>query len=456
MSLQDELLADFASSDESDPELAVPTVDLIATEEVTQALNVDVETYLKQDRELTTQDLLKLVDLGRVSDIKSLSKLQPILEPVLTQIGRYDAEASGTRANFSQEYEFLIKCNDLSSDIIAEIQLIHKHVTLAYSPIFPELETFIQNPVIYSKTVRVLSCDLSSVEDPIKVGELRTFLSGEQVLVLTMAALQQKKQTHNLLNQISTQLIMDICDMVIDLEQTRNTITHYVSSRLSLFAPNITTIVGSYTAAQLISVLGGLKTLAATPSCNIPSLGSNRQIGIGFGNVGVRQKGFLYNCDMVQQFPEDLRKQAMRIISGKLVLAARVDLANSATSAAQSNNSLGVKWRQEIIEKLEKLATPPDDVGVKPLPIPVDTTSKKRGGRRYRKFKEQFAMSDLQKAANRMEFGTMETTVTDAFGRDIGLGMAARHEAGTGRIRKAKAESNNKPKMSKAMAERLK
>ncbi len=42
---------------------------------------------------------------------------------------------------------------------------------------------------------------------------------------------------------------------------------------------------------------------------------------------------------------------------------------------------------------------------VKPLPKPVDPPKKRRGGKRVRKMKERFAVTELRKQANRTTFG---------------------------------------------------
>lgn len=43
----------------------------------------------------------------------------------------------------------------------------------------------------------------------------------------------------------------------------------YVSSRMSVLAPNLSAIVGTTTAAKLLGVAGGLSALAKMPACNV-------------------------------------------------------------------------------------------------------------------------------------------------------------------------------------------
>lgn len=60
--------------------------------------------------------------------------------------------------------------------------------------------------------------------------------------------------------------------------------------------------------------------------------------------------------------------------------------------------------REEIEKKLDKLQEPPPVKFVKPLPKPIETSKKKRGGKRVRKMKERYAMTEFRKHANRMNF----------------------------------------------------
>merc|ERR1712093_938536 len=44
--------------------------------------------------------------------------------------------------------------------------------------------------------------------------------------------------------------VMQACDMTLALDKAKRTLTDYVQSRMNLFAPNLTALIGSLTAAQ--------------------------------------------------------------------------------------------------------------------------------------------------------------------------------------------------------------
>ena len=89
------------------------------------------------------------------------------------------------------------------------------------------------------------------------------------------------------------------------------------------------------------------------------------------------------------------------------MLAARVDACHEST-----DGRIGQMFREEIEKKLDKLQEPPPVKFVKPLPKPIDPGRKKRGGKRVRKMKERYAITEFRKHANRMNFADVSSFVS--------------------------------------------
>ena len=347
------------------------------------------------------------------------------------------------------EYHLLTQANTLSTSIDNEIILVHKFIRDHYSTRFPELETLVTNPLDYAKTVAIIGNgpmdsikEITQKADNLVGAPLRSILDGPTLMVVTVEATTTRGQ-----NLPATELktIHRACEMTLALDRAKHILTTYVQSRMNLFAPNLTALIGSLTAAQLLNFSGGLTGLAKTPSCNLPPLGSkNNKAQTGFAtNVGVRHQGFLYHSPIISGIPPDLKKQAMRIVSAKLVLAARVDRTHTSP-----DGSMGEDLKQACLERLDKLTEPPPNKGPRALPAPDDKPSRKRGGRRARKAKEQTAMTDLRKAQNRMAFGKEEKEVGYGTGEGTkGLGMIG--QSNEGRIRALQIDPRTKAKLSK-------
>ncbi|CAI4213677.1 unnamed protein product [Parascedosporium putredinis] len=354
--------------------------------------------------------------LGVVKDVRSVATLMDTLIPVLEKIERCRSQGQTNvvgNVEDHPEYQLLTQSNGLSTHIDSEIVLVHKFIRDHYSARFPELETLISNPLEYAKVVAILGNGpmdadgikklQNSTDNPLKTS-LRSVLDGPSLMIVTVEATTTKGHE---MSEDELGRVLRACEMIVSLDKAKATLTEYVQSRMNIFAPNLTALIGSLTAAQLLNAAGGLTGLSKTPACNIAAWGSKRQATPGLAtNVGIRQQGFIYHSPMIRGIPNDLKRQAMRIVSAKLVMAAR-----------------------------------------RALPAPDDKPSKKRGGRRARKAKEATAMTDLRKAQNRMAFGKEEAEVGYGTGDGTaGLGMIG--QANDGRIRALQIDQRTRAKLS--------
>jgi U4/U6 small nuclear ribonucleoprotein PRP31 len=431
-----------------------------------------------------TKAKVEKMKLGGVADVRSVAVLMKTLQPVLEVItslispdptsnypcicicGKTDLTsppAAQKIAHFQSippeerttnigtiednpEYKLLTQA--LSIQIDSEVILVHKFIRDHYSARFPELERLVTNPLDYAKTVAILQNgpldnikSISNSSDNIVGVPLRSILDGPSLMTITLEGTTTKGSP---LSESELSTTLSACSMTLSLDRAKHTLTSYVQSRMNIFAPNLTALIGSLTAAQLLNFAGGVTGLAKTPACNIPPLGSKKQTQTGFAtNVGVRQQGFLYQSPIIQGIPNDLKRQAMRIVSAKLVLAARVDRVHESP-----DGSTGEDLRSACIERLEKLTEPPPNRGARALPAPDDKPSRKRGGRRARKAKEATAMTDLRKQQNRMAFGKEEKEVGYGTGEGTkGLGMIGME--GDGRVRATAVDQRTRAKLSK-------
>jgi U4/U6 small nuclear ribonucleoprotein PRP31 len=386
------------------------------------------------------------------SDLRSaaslLAKLDRVLEQVEQAKDSMEGVVDGESIEENPEYVLLKEANEFSTQIDGEIASVHKFIRDHYSIRFPYLEELIKNPVDFAKTVAIIKNGplddikaISQSADNLVGVPLKNILDGPSLMVITVEATRAVGRD---LDDAELETILTACSMLLKLDKAKGALTEYVQSRMTVFAPNLTVLIGSLTAAQFINYAGGLAGLAKTPACNIPPLGSNKASGLGFAtNVGVRQQGFLYHSPIIQSIRQDLKKQAMRIVSAKVSLAARVDLVHSSP-----DGSTGQQFKDECERRLDKLTEPPPNKGARALPAPDDKPSRKRGGRRARKAKEATAMTEIRKAQNRMAFGKEEKEVGYGTGDTTrGFGMIGATD--TGRLRAQQIDQRTRAKLSK-------
>lgn len=205
---------------------------------------------------------------------------------------------------------------------------------------------------------------------------------------------------------------------LLEMIEARRQLMTFVEGMMSRIAPNVTAIVGSAVASQLVSATGGIKQLSMIPAGNIQVIGSARKELLGLSIATAKlHAGFIDACDLVQNTAPEYQTRAQRLVAAKVVLAARIDALRSDPAGKQ-----GAALRSEIVAKLEKLAEPAPMKAVKPIPPPPLQSKTKRGGKRARKQKELLAMTKVRKLQNRVTFGEAEkeTFVGDSV---VGFGM---------------------------------
>lgn len=443
--------ADFGS-DDSGSESDVPQPHVQAQLDKDPQINEsqDLLLILNLAKGVNVEKQLQRIDPSKSFSVTELSRLYSSIGFIRSELAKYadkfnvdymELVAEVTSSSQTDEYVFLINLSALPELMSNEIVILHRYVAARYKTVFPELEALVTNSVDYCKIICEIGQDLSEIRthEPF----LKSIVSGEKLLAIVMSAIQQESKAREL-SEANWKNLHEAARACIELGSFLNEVSDFVAEKLAKYAPNVSALVGQVVASQLLMSTGSLNQLAMTPSCNLPSLGVRDLLSLQRSRIThVRLTGYLYHCPLISSLPPEIIKQALRIVSGKTILAARIDVSRSSPGG-----ELGAKYRQEVQEKLDKLLLPPDKTAPKALPVPQERKSKKRAGRRLRKMKERFNMSELRKAQNKMEFGKAERTITDSFGEEVGLGMSRELDG-------ARVNRNTDARLSKAMVHRL-
>jgi len=257
-----------------------------------------------------------------------------------------------------------------------------------------KLEKVVLDPVLYAKTVERLGN-----EEDTTVIDLTDILPQAKIMVISISA---SSSTGDLLTKEELKLLKEAVRVLLQLDKERTTIVKFVESKMSAMAPNLSAVVGSEVAAQLIAEAGGLAQLSQLPSSSLKVLGSNKKTLLGMSTLTtVLHGGFIVQCDLIQKCPQKLRQKAINLLSGKAALAIRVD-----TNQQSPTGAKGRAFYRLIEEKIEKWQEPPPGKSVKARPVPDAKKKKRRGGERARRLKAKYAVTDMRKYANRVAFGT--------------------------------------------------
>ncbi|KAG3035581.1 hypothetical protein JG687_00000088 [Phytophthora cactorum] len=425
-----------------------------ADEQMPETLSDAQPRPAKRKRVDEDQDEEKYEDLAKslrssvkqrgVAAVATLKRSSNYLEHV-QKIQQYvDVDDASTAAKpwsleeGSVEYELVVTSNDLMVQIDDEIEAVHRFIADIYAGKFPELDSLVPNALDYARVVKAIGneMDLTLVE------VLPKLLPSSAVIGISVTGSGTSGKP---LSPQDLKTCMEACDELLSLDKDKNMILRFVESRMKYLAPNVSQLVGTRIAAQLIGLAGGVAQLARIPSCNLQVLGQEKKVLSGFSSAAaLKHTGVLFFSDLVQSVPPYLRMKACRAVAGKLALMARVD---SQPHQNDTEGLVGARFRTELVGKMEKWQEPQKAKTKKALPIPDEKPRRKRGGKRYRKMKERLQMTDVRREMNRQSFATADEEYGD---NAMGITSGRLGQEGSGNLRIMRKEQKQSSKKLRA------
>eukprot|EP01062_Namystynia_karyoxenos_P073353 TRINITY_DN70155_c0_g1_i1.p1 TRINITY_DN70155_c0_g1~~TRINITY_DN70155_c0_g1_i1.p1 ORF type:complete len:528 (+),score=196.61 TRINITY_DN70155_c0_g1_i1:89-1672(+) len=356
--------------------------------------DVDDDAY-DGDEVNIMDDMLKYDDVKEVAKILRSERMHSHLSEIEKAGERAAAPAISTD---DPEYALILDSNKIVGDIDRDIVKVYNFIKDHYALRFPELAQVIYDSVTYAKVVQCIgnAMDITTVTD-----RLSELVAPHTIMVIqtTGTTTKGRKLTEEELERVN-----EACEEIFGLEEAKQLILEYVQSRMNLLAPNLSAIVGTQIAAQIIGAAGGLADLAKRPANVIRTLGKRREALGGFSaKTQLFHTGFLLHCDIVKSQPEDQRRKVANLVAAKVTLAVRVD-----ASRSTPDGSYGSYLREEVLKKIAKWREPAPAKQRKALPIPAEPKRQQRAGRKVQRMKAKWKQTEVSKHMNRMNFGQIE------------------------------------------------
>jgi U4/U6 small nuclear ribonucleoprotein PRP31 len=321
------------------------------------------------------------------------------------------------------EYRLILASNAFMTALDEEQYSVHRFLIEAWAPRFPELESVVPAMLDYARAVLLIGneTDMTRIS-------FEGLLTSATVMVVTVTGSTTAGRP---LPEAALAEALAAAREVLALEEAKTAILTFIESRMETLAPNVSALLGTRVAAQLLGITGGLTSLSRTPSCNVQVLGQKRKHTAGLARTSVAQHaGVIYDCPLVTSAPGPWKRKAAKVLAAKVVLAARVDAFRQS-----EGGEMGRELYVGVAAKLAKWQEPPPARAKKALKAPDDKPAKRRGGKRYRAMKERLGMTAVRKEANRVAMTGGGEYDSVAMGTDTGmLGSGA---SGSGRLRVA-------------------
>lgn len=383
------------------------------------------------------------VEHGLLAGGDAAEQLQTVAERVRAELERdgpvkavldFVERAAAAGGPSDSSAERVTAANEVMTALGHHVDVLHRRLREVYAARFPELESLVPGAVDYARAVRIIGNEQDVASLP-----LGDVLPHTKVVGIAISATTTNGRP---LPPRALSAVQAASDTLIELARCRQHIAAFIEARMRFLAPNVTALVGAEIAAQLVIAAGGLRQLSMLPANAVQLLGQGKLAGLsGFSSRAyLPHTGYLYHTDLVQSLPPENRMKACRVLAGKVALAARVDAniqhtrttGGAAAATEAEDGSIGRRYREYCEAHAEKALAPLPVKVDKPLPAPDSKPKTRRGGKRLRKMKDRYAMTELRRQMNRVAMDKPEESY-----RDTGFGFGVLGLEGSGKVRVA-------------------
>merc|ERR1712173_275187 len=177
---------------------------------------------------------------------------------------------------------------------------------------------------------------------------------------------------------------------VIALADYRKMVSSYLQDKMSLVAPNLSTLIGDTVGARLISHAGSLTNLAKCPASTVQILGAEKALFRALKTRGNTPKyGLIFHSSFIGRAGAKNKGRISRYLANKCSIASRID-----AFSEDSTTVFGSKLKEQVEERLKFYETgdlPRKNVDVMNEAVEeaaLETKKKKKKDKKKRKAEE--------------------------------------------------------------------
>jgi len=158
------------------------------------------------------------------------------------------------------------------------------------------------------------------------VGYARRIVEGEIGDAVEHGSTSPDSQARQDTDERGDRALRSLAERVVAVSEEGESLRAYIERTAPAVAPNLSMLAGPVLAARLISLAGGLETLAKKPSGTVQVLGAEDALFAHLtGGAPSPKHGIIFTHEYVSGTRRDERGSAARALAGKLSIAARID-----------------------------------------------------------------------------------------------------------------------------------
>eukprot|EP01038_Epipyxis_sp_PR26KG_P015860 gene15860-21494_t len=214
-----------------------------------------------------------------------------------------------------------------------------------YSWHFPELKEIVTDNFLFAKCASYIK-DKSLLSEEHLEG--LTAIVGDEdisrrILKAAKSSMGMDTSPQDMLN------IIIFTDRMISLAIYRKQLFAYLEEKMSVVAPNLSTLIGETVAARLIQKAGSLTSLAKCPASTVQILGAEKALFRALKTKGNTPKyGLIYHSSFIGRASAKNKGRISRYLANKCSIAARID-----SFIDEPTNAYGEQLRDQVEERLK-------------------------------------------------------------------------------------------------------
>ncbi|KAJ5103566.1 Nucleolar protein 58 [Penicillium argentinense] len=248
----------------------------------------------------------------------------------------------------------IVQAIGLLDDLDKELNTYAMRVKEWYGWHFPELAKILNDNIAYSKLV--LKMGMRTNWETVDLSEILP----EEIEGAVKSAADRSMGSE--INPEDLENMQALATLVVGLNEYRQELAAYLTSRMNAIAPNLTALVGELVGARLIAHAGSLSSLSKSPASTIQILGAEKALFRALKTKHDTPKyGLIYHASLIGQATGRNKGKMARILAAKASLGLRVDaLAEWDDDVTEEDKAaLGTEARFNLERKLAAMEGKP-------------------------------------------------------------------------------------------------
>jgi len=315
----------------------------------------------------TVKEILRGVRLHLTHFIKGLEN--GAAEQAQLGLG-HSYSRSKVKFNPARSDNMIIQSIALLDQMDKDLNTFSMRIREWYSWHFPELKDLVKDNYMFARaaafvqdkssltTLKRTVADDDDVDDEKKMeesnGELQDKLPGLIEIVgdeeLAQAIVAASKTSMGMdCSPVDMVNIVNFTQRMIKMAEYRKQLTLYLSEKMGVVAPNLSTLLGDSVAARLISKAGSLTNLAKAPASTVQILGAEKALFRALKTKGNTPKyGLIYHSTFIGRADTKNKGRISRYLANKCSIATRID-----SFSDDPSREYGKKLREQVEERLK-------------------------------------------------------------------------------------------------------